>query len=106
MDIVVLKNVRDRNQLSHLARQVLPHNFKGQLEAYLHATVAPQGYVLLDLSQDTDNSLRFRTCIFPNEAPHLFYVDIGNDTHKGKLPHSSRAKTCSAKITQINHFEL
>ena len=97
--IFVLKNVRDRDQFSHLARQVLPHDSKGLLLAYLHATKAPYGYLLLDLSEDTDDSLRFRTCIFPNEAPPLMYVDIGNETHKGKLPHSSRTKKRSAKIT-------
>jgi hypothetical protein len=96
---IVLKNVRDRNQFSHLARQVLSHDSKGLLLAYLHAAKAHYGYLLLDLSEDTDDSLRFRTCIFPNEAPPLMYVDIGNETHKGKLPHSSRTKKRSAKIT-------
>jgi len=79
--IVVLKNVRDRNQFSHLVRQVLPHDSKGLLQAYLHATELPHGYRLLDLLQDTDDSLRFRTCIFPNEAPPLIYIGIGNQTY-------------------------
>ena len=95
----VLNNVRDRNQFSHLARQVLPHVSKGLLQAYMHATEAPHGYLLLDLSQDTDDILRFRTCIFPDEAPCLIYVDIGNETHKGKFPPSSHSKARSAKIT-------
>jgi hypothetical protein len=94
-----LKNVRDREQFSHLARQVLPHDSKGLSDEYLHATEAPHGYLLLDLSQDTEDRLSFRTCIFPNEAPPKVYVDIGNETHKGKLPHSSITKTCSSKIT-------
>jgi len=46
--IVVLKNVRDREQFSHLARQVLPHDSKGHSDAYLNATEEPHGY-LLDL---------------------------------------------------------
>jgi len=86
-------------QFSHLARQVQPHDIKGLSDAYLHATKAPHGYLVLDLSQDIDDSLRFRTCNFPKEAPPLFYVYIGNETHKGKLPHFSRTKTRSDKIT-------
>ena len=43
--IVALKNVRDRDQLSHLARQVLAHESKGLLQAYLHDTVAFHGYL-------------------------------------------------------------
>ena len=42
--------------------------------------------------------LRFRTCIFPKEAPALFYVDIGNETHKGKLSHSSLTKNARPKL--------
>jgi hypothetical protein len=61
--IVVLKNVRDREQFLHLARQVLPHDCKGLPDAFLHATKAPHVYLVLDLSQETDDSLRFRTCI-------------------------------------------
>ena len=67
----VLKNVRDMDQFSYIARQVLLHVSNGQSQAYLHATVAPQGYLLFDLSRDTDDSLRFRTSIFPNEEPPL-----------------------------------
>jgi len=69
MCIVVLKNVRDRNQFYHLARQVYPEDSDGLLKEYLNAIEAPHGYLLLDLFQDTDDSLRFRTCIFPDEAP-------------------------------------
>jgi hypothetical protein len=63
--IVVLKNVCDREQFSHLARQVLPHDSKGLSDAYLYAIEEPHSYLVLDLSQDTTDRLRFRTCIFP-----------------------------------------
>jgi hypothetical protein len=84
--IVVLKNLRNRDQFSHPARQVLPQYSKGLLQAYLHATEATHGYLVLDQSQDTDDSLRFRTCIFPNKECPFLYVDAGNETHQGKLP--------------------
>ena len=47
-----------------------------------------------------DDILRYRTCIFPDEAPPLIYVDIGNETHKGKFSHSSRTKNLPDKITK------
>jgi hypothetical protein len=90
--IVVFENVRDREQFSHLARQVLPHDSKGLSDAYLNATEEPLGYLVLDLSQDTNDRLRFRTCIFPEEEPPIFYVDISNETRKRKFSHPSRAK--------------
>ena len=74
--------MRGREQFSHLARQVLPHNSKGQSEAFLQTTEAPHGYLVIYQSQDMDDSLGFKTCIFPKEALPLFYVDIGNETHK------------------------
>ena len=97
--IVVLKNVRDKEQLSQMAREDLPYDSKALSDAYLNATEEPHGYLVLHLLQDTNDRLRFRTCIFPKEAPPIFYVDIGNETHKGIFPHPSRAKTPSAKIT-------
>jgi hypothetical protein len=36
----------------------------------------------------------------------MFYVDIGNETSKGKFPHPSRVKTRSAKITKNNYIKL
>jgi len=95
--IVVLIKVRDKNQFSHLARQLLSENSNGMFLAYLNATEAPHGYLLFDLSQDTDDSLRFRTWIFPDEAPPVIYVDIVNKTHKANY-HSSRTKDSYAKI--------
>jgi len=65
--VVLLKNVRDKNQLMFLARQVYPENSASLYKAYLDATQRPHGYRLLDLSQDNDDRLRFRTDIFPTE---------------------------------------
>jgi hypothetical protein len=67
-------------------------------QAYLNATEATHGYLLLDLSQDTAISLRLRTSIFPDEATLVIYADIGNASHKDKLPHSSRTQDRPAKI--------
>jgi hypothetical protein len=50
--IVLLKNVRDENQFTHIARQVFPEDSVGMYKANLDATAKPQSYLLLDLSQD------------------------------------------------------
>jgi len=76
--MVVLKNVRDREEFSNLAQQVLSHDSKGLSDAYVNATEEPHGYLVLDLSLDTNDRHRFRTFIFPEEEPPIFYVDIGN----------------------------
>ena len=83
--IILLKNVRDKAQFTHLARQVLPEDSQGLFGAYLDATRRPHGYLLLDLAQDTDERLRFRTNIFPAERPPVVYARISNETNKIKL---------------------
>ena len=72
--IVLLKNIRDKNQFTHLARQVYPEDSAGLYKAYLDSTKNPHGYFLLDFSQDTDDQLRFRTNIFPDEVPPTIYT--------------------------------
>ena len=74
--IFVLKGVRERDQFSPLARQVLPHDSKGLADVYLNATEEPHGQLMLDVSQDTNDRLMFRTLVFPEVAPPIFYVDI------------------------------
>ena len=72
--IVLLKNTRDKNQFTHLGHQVYPEDSAGLYKAYLEATTKPHGYLVLDLSQDTDDRLRFRNNIFADEVPPAFYT--------------------------------
>ena len=71
--IVVLKNIRNNNHDTHLARQVYPENSAGLYKAYLDATKKPHVYFESDFSQDTDDKLRFRTTTFLDEVPRTFY---------------------------------
>src|SRR5215469_3165304 len=64
---VALKNVRDKSQFNYLARQVYPENSESLYRAYLEATEKPHGYMIFDFAQDTDDLLRFRTNVFPDE---------------------------------------
>jgi len=64
------------------ARQVHPEVSNLLYKAYLNVTTRPHGYLLLDLAQDTDDLLRFPTCILPDEYPTTFHVDVNNETDK------------------------
>ena len=72
--IVLLKNTRDKYQFTHQGRQVYPKDSASLYKAYHVASDKPHGYLVLDFSQDTNDRLRFRTIIFPDEGPHAFYT--------------------------------
>lgn len=71
--LVLFKNVRDSTQVANLSRQMFPGNSNFMLEAFGDATMAPFGYLLVDLRPDTDERCRLRTNIFPGEK-HYVYV--------------------------------
>jgi len=88
--LVLLKNVRDKSQLMCLARQVYPENSASLYKAYLDATQRPRGYLHLDLSQDTDDRLRFRKNIFPTEQTIVYSPPIDDEASEIELPRPSR----------------
>ena len=71
---VIFRNLRDRAQIRHLARQVYPENPRFLEEAYQDATSQAFGYLLLDLKQTTADNCRLRTCIFPDDEYQYVYV--------------------------------
>jgi len=75
--LVLLKNVRFKNQFMFLARKVYPENSTSLYKAYLYTTQRPYEYLILDLSQDTNDHPRFRTIIFPTDPPlPIIYAPI------------------------------
>lgn len=72
--IVLFKNPRDANQVATLARQMYPGKSKFLVEAFKNATEKSYGYLLIDLKPDTDEKLRVRTNIFPDDEKHYVYV--------------------------------
>jgi hypothetical protein len=75
--IVFFKNPRDKNQISYLGRQVFPENQKYLQEAFRDATSVPHGYLMLDLSQETEDDYRLRTNILPKDTPrNVFYIPL------------------------------
>jgi hypothetical protein len=77
--VVALKHVKDKKQFQYLAQQVYPEDSGSLYNAYLDATSRPHGYLILDLAQDTNDGLRFRTSILTSEHPPIISSDIGND---------------------------
>jgi septin family protein len=65
--MVIFKNVRDKAQITHLARQVYPENTKFFMDAYNQATSKAHGYLFMDFKQGTADNMRFATDIF---SPH------------------------------------
>ena len=90
--VIALKNVRDKKQFMYLANQVYPEDSLRLYNAYLDATQRPHGYLILDLTQDTIDGLRFRTNIFQEEYPPVVYSDIGDEACEVELPRPSRAQ--------------
>ena len=61
---------------------------------------------MLDLAQDTDDQLRFRICIFPDEYPPTFYLDVDDETDKIELSRPSRHQTRTTEIMSSRNLKL
>lgn len=65
--IVAFKNPRDKIQFQHLARQIYPEKSQDLMRIYKECTDVPHGYLLIDLTQNQHEFLRFRSDVFnPN----------------------------------------
>jgi len=63
------KKIRDKNRFVFLARQVYTENCTSLYKAYLEAIQRLHRYLILDLLQDLNDRLWFRTNIFPADPP-------------------------------------
>jgi hypothetical protein len=72
--MVLMKNDRDKQQISILARQFMPNNSNFILQAYDDATKSPYDYLLLDFKPDTNHKLRVRSKIFIHQFPTTVYI--------------------------------
>ena len=96
---MALKNVRDKKQFIYLAGQVYPEDSLGLYNAYLNETQEPYGYLLLDLTQSTNDGLRFRNNIYTNDTPTpAVYSYVGDEASEGDLSHSAGAEDGRNKI--------
>jgi hypothetical protein len=102
---VASKNVTDKNQLLYLARHVHPENSDTLYREYINVTEKPHGYLTLYFAEDTNDLLRYRTNVFPEECPPVIYVPVKNERDKIELPHSTSIKDSKPKITKSHYFE-
>lgn len=65
--MVIFRNIRDRSSFNHLARQLLPANSKNLSDFFLNGVAKPFSYLLIDLTQECPEALRFRQEIFNDE---------------------------------------
>jgi len=83
----------------YLASQVYPEDGLGLYNAYLNATQEPYGYLLLILTQSTNDSLMFRTNTFPNDTtPLTVYSFVGDEASEDELSHTSGAEDSRPEI--------
>ena len=83
----------------YLANQVYHKDSHGLYNDYLDATHGPHGYLILDLTQDTDDGLRFPTNIYPKKYFPVVYTDMGDEACEFLLPLPSRAQDSWTEIT-------
>jgi len=68
------------------ANELYPEGSINLYNAYLNASQRQHGYLILDLTQDTNVGLRFRTNVLPTDNCALtVYSDIGNEACEIKL---------------------
>ena len=69
---MMMKNVRDVSQVASLGRQLFPGRSKILTSAFADATSLPFGYLVVDMSPDSEDTYRLRTCVFPGEDPIVY----------------------------------
>ena len=65
--VVLFKTAWDASQVENLARQMYPGKSTFMVKAFKNVTSAPYGYLLIDLKQETDDKLRLRIGLFPED---------------------------------------
>lgn len=70
--IILFKNPRDMNQITHLAKQMYPGKNKFLQESFRDATSKPFGYLVIDLKQTTPEELRVRTDVFREDTTLVY----------------------------------
>ena len=75
--IHVLRNPRENAQIIFLARQLSPQSYKWIVDAFHKCTESPFSAFLVDLDQQRENFLRYRSHYLPEEAPMRVWFERG-----------------------------
>lgn len=70
--LILFKNRRDQSQIMHLGRQLYPGHSKFFQEVFNDATKKPFSYLLIDLRNQTDENMRLRIQILPNQIQFVY----------------------------------
>jgi hypothetical protein len=73
--MVLMKNDRDKQQISILSKQISPNNSNYIIKAYEDATQNPYDYLVLDFHPETHKLVRIRSKIFPHQFPCVTYLE-------------------------------
>ncbi|GFQ90597.1 uncharacterized protein TNCT_212121 [Trichonephila clavata] len=65
--IILFRNNRDQSQIACFGRQVFPNRSKFFMDAYKKATAEKYQFLLVDCFPTTDEELRLRQSLFPDE---------------------------------------
>ncbi|GBO26802.1 hypothetical protein AVEN_50737-1 [Araneus ventricosus] len=65
--ILLFRNNRDQSQIGCFGRQVFPHRSKFFMDAYKKATAEKYQFLLVDCFPTTDEELRLRQSLFPDD---------------------------------------
>ncbi len=84
--IHIHKNPRENAQILTLARQLSPQNNRWIVEAYHQVTREPHQCLLIDLTQQREEHLRYRSHYLPREFPTRVYLPPGTAFTKGVRP--------------------
>jgi hypothetical protein len=71
----LMKNERDKQQISILAKQFCPGNTTYVIQSFNEATKSPFSYLMLDFTQDSPACLKLRSHIFPQQFPYRIYLE-------------------------------
>jgi len=70
----VFKNPRENAQFAYLVRQIRPGNYRWIEQAYHEAVQLPYACLLMDLTQECPDRLRFRSSFMPDELPMKVWI--------------------------------
>lgn len=72
--LVLMKNVRDRSQISCLARQVYPGKSRLLLEVFERATKQPYSYLMIDFTNKCDEGMRLKNDLFSKDGVTVYFT--------------------------------
>ncbi len=70
--LFLMKSPADKLQVMNLAKQMYPGKNKFFMESFVDATSRPYGYLLVDCTPQTEDNLRLRTNVFPDETAIVY----------------------------------